>query len=249
MDEKLRAAFAAVQAEPELKAAARAAVARRAARRPPACRGLRLALAAACTVFLVLGGGWLWLTPAARISIDVNPSVELVVNRFDRVVQVTGYNESGAALAENLDLLFLPYRQAVDAVLQSEPVAALLAGDGVVEIGVAGADDDRCARLLAGVQASTAGQGNAHCYRTGEEELDQAHALGLSCGRYRAYQQLAALDPTVTPEQVNAMTMRQIRDRIAELSGETARTPEQALPSGNGPGSGQGNGHHGGHHG
>lgn len=249
MDEKLRAAFASVQAEPELKAAARAAVARQRARRRPFCRACRLALAAACTVFLVLGGGWLWLTPAARISIDVNPSLELAVNRFDRVVEVTGYNESGTALAQSLDVLFLPYRQAVDAVLQSDAVAGLLAGDGVVEIGVAGADEDRCARLLAGVQACTAGQGNAHCYRAGEEELDQAHALGLSCGRYRAYQELSALDPTVTPEQVNAMTMRQIRDRIAELSGERAQTPEQALPSGNGPGSGQGSGHHGGHHG
>lgn len=246
MDDRLRAAFDSVRAEPELKAAARAAVARRAARRRPPRYALRLALTAACTVFVLLGGGWLWLTPAARISIDVNPSLELAVNRFDRVVQVTGYNESGTALAQTLEVTFLPYQQAVDAVLQSDTVAALLAGDGVVEIGVAGADETRCARLLAGVQACTAGQGNAHCYRTDEAELEQAHALGLSCGRYRAYQELAALDPAVTPEEVNAMTMRQIRDRIAELSGQTAQTPEQAREPGGGYGAG---GHHGGHHG
>lgn len=243
MDDRLRAAFDSVRAEPELKAAARAAVARRAARQRPTRQAARLALAAACTVFVVLGGSWLWFTPAARISIDINPSLELAVNRFDRVVGVEGYNADGAALAETLDVTFLPYDEAVDAVLQSDTVAALLAGDGVVEIGVAGDNATRCERLLQGVQACTAGQGNAHCYRTDAEELKQAHELGLSCGRYRAYCELAALDPGVTPEQVNAMSMREIRDRIAELSGGTQQNA--AAPGG---GSG-GQGHHGGHHG
>lgn len=242
MDNKLRAAFAAVHAEPELKAAARAAVARRAARRRGLGRPLGLALAAACAVCLVLGGGWLWLTPAARISIDVNPSLELAVNRFDRVVAVEGCNADGAALARTLDLTCMPYEEAVDAVLQSETVADLLAGDAVVEIAVAGADETRCARLLEGVRTCTAGQGNARCYCADAEEWEEAHALGLSCGRYRAYQALAALDPAVTPEDVNAMTMREIRDRIAELSGTAQQNA--ATPGG---GSG-GQGHHGWHH-
>lgn len=246
MDDKLREAFAAVHAEPELKAAARAAVARRAARRRVVRRRpLSLALATACVVFLVLGGGWLWFAPAARIGIDVNPSLELAVNRFDRVVAVEGCNADGAALAQTLDLTFMPYEDAVEVVLQSETVAELLAGDAVVEIAVAGADETRCARLLEGVRTCTAGQGNAHCYRTDAEEWEEAHALGLSCGRYRAYRELAALDPAVTPEEVNAMSMREIRDRIAELSG-TAQQDAAAPPGG---GSGGGQGHHGGHHG
>ena len=31
------------------------------------------------------------MTPVSAVSIDVNPSIELGVNRFDRVVAVEGY--------------------------------------------------------------------------------------------------------------------------------------------------------------
>ena len=57
--------------------------------------------------------------------------------------------------------------------------------------------------------------------------MEAAHDCGLSYGKYRAYLELAALDPTVTPEEVQGMTMREIRDRIAALSGGTA-TAESA---------------------
>ena len=47
--------------------------------------------------------------------------------------------------------------------------------------------------------------------------LDQAHELGMSCGKYRAFLQLQELDPTITPEQVQNMTMREIRDLLNQL--------------------------------
>ena len=81
MREKIREAFDSVHAEPELKAAARQAVARRAARRHRPIRRLGIALAAAaCAV--VLAGGWLYATPTVQISIDINPSLELGINRL-----------------------------------------------------------------------------------------------------------------------------------------------------------------------
>lgn len=232
MHDELRAALDAVHAEPELKAAARAAVARRARRRTAFVRPVRLALAtAACAAVVVLGGRWLYFTPTARISIDINPSLELGINRFDRVVSVQGWNDEGTALAEAVDVTHLSYTDAVETILSTDTIETLLAQDAVVEIGVIGDDDTHCANLLAGVEACTAGQQNAHCYRAGTEEVEAAHDCGLSYGKYRAYQQLAALDPTVTPEQVQGMTMREIRDRIAALSGGTTQNGTATAPA------------------
>lgn len=228
MDERFRAAFDSVHAEPELKAAARVAVARRARQRQSPARPLRLVLAtAACAAVVVLGGGWLYLTPTAHISIDVNPSLELGVNRFDRVVSVEGWNDDGTALAQTVDVKNLTYTDAVETILQSEPITALVAQDAVVEIGVIGDDDTRCARILAGVESCTENHRNTHCYQAATGEVEAAHDCGLSYGKYRAYLELAALDPTITPEEVQGMTMREIRDRIAALSGGTA-TAESA---------------------
>lgn len=255
MREELRAALDSVHAEPELKAAARAAVARR-ARQQRVRPVVGWAVAVAACAVVVLGGRWLYFTPTAHISIDVNPSLELGVNRFDRVISVQGWNDDGTALAETLDLTNQTYTDAVETILASETIEALMAQNAVVEIGVIGEDDGHCAQMLAAVESCTAGQQNAHCYQASPHEVAQAHDCGLSYGKYRAYQALAALDPTVTPEAVQGMTMRQIRDRIAALSGTDAAsessqtmaaTPESAACL---PKTQKEPGHHGaGHHG
>ena len=252
MREKIREAFDSVHAEPELKAAARQAVARRAARRHRPIRRLGIALAAAaCAV--VLAGGWLYATPTVQISIDINPSLELGINRFDRVISVEGWNDDGTALAQTVNVTHLSYTDAVETILASEPVETLLAENGVVEIGVIGTDTDRCARMLENVRACTREQQNAHCYQADPDQLAQAHGCGLSYGKYRAYLELAALDPAITPEAVQDMTMREIRELIQSLGGQTdtgteSETEEETEEDGGSGHHGEGNGEHG-HHG
>ena len=51
----------------------------------------------ALVVALLGGGGWLWFTPTASVSVDINPSLELRLNRFSRVVAVEGANADGQA--------------------------------------------------------------------------------------------------------------------------------------------------------
>ena len=120
-----------------------------------------------------------------------------------------------------MNVTHLSYTDAVETILASEPVETLLAENGVVEIGVIGTDTDRCARMLENVRACTREQQNAHCYQADPDQLAQAHGCGLSYGKYRVYLELAALDPAITPEAVQDMTMREIRERIAALSGQT----------------------------
>src|SRR5699024_2468381 len=95
--------------------------------------------------------------------------------------------------------------------------------------------------LLTQAQHCTAGQENAHCFSASSREHDEAHQAGLTLGKYRAYLALHDLDPTVTPEEVQNLTMAEIRDRIQALGG--------TLPTGSGEHSQTQAGHHGqGHH-
>ena len=58
-----------------------------------------LAAAAACLCLAVSGGGYhYYYAQAALISVDVNPSIELSVNRQDRVTSTAALNEDGKAL-------------------------------------------------------------------------------------------------------------------------------------------------------
>ena len=248
MNNAFKELFGPIRAEEDLKERTRAFLAQKTgnyARAPAARRGYPVyAAACACLLFLLLGGRWLYFTPTAEISMDINPSIELSVNRFDRVIAVTAFNEDGQELSRELEVKHMDYTQAVERVLAHDSVAALLSGGEVMSITVVGQDGRQSAKLLSGVETCAAGRSNIDCYSARPEEAAAAHEAGLSCGKYRAFLELQRLDPDITPEDVQGMTMREIRDLIGSLSagGGTPFSGGSDDPS---PGGGWGNGQHG----
>ena len=110
-----------------------------------------------------------------------------------------GYNADGQALAASLKLHYLDCSEAVSAILSSDKVASLLAEDALLSIAVIGEDDAQCGEILARISQCTEGQENAYCYRADPEEAEAAREAGLSCGKYRVFLELQALDPSITP--------------------------------------------------
>ena len=54
---------------------------------------------AACLCLLLLGS-WVWQSPIGTVRMQINPDVQMSVNRFDRVVALEGLNEDGKALID-----------------------------------------------------------------------------------------------------------------------------------------------------
>lgn len=233
MDERLRQSFDHIRAGENLKSRTSAYLIRQTGhlRRIRSVR--RWAAAAACALALTLGafGGWLFFTPVSAISVDINPSLELNINRFDRVVSVDGFNEAGNQLAQSLDLRFVNYTEALKRLLADAEVRAYLdQGEGLSLLVVCD-DQERSGQMLAQVEGCTSGQRNVHCHAGGSENSAEAHAVGLSCGKYRAYLQLKELEPNLTPEEVEGLTMQEIRQRIRDASAQEDPPAETPKPS------------------
>lgn len=239
MRNRIQTAFDSVQASPELKNKTRDFLAHERQRR--SVRPVRALVPALCSLLLLVLGavGWgLYQTPVAAISVDINPSLELTVNRFDRVIGVKGFNEDGEAVAAHVDLINMRYDEAVETLLQSEAISPYLSEDAFVSIAVACDEQEKGEAMRRQVQAGTAEcTAEVSCTAGNSEDVEQAHEAGLSFGKYRAFEELQALDPSVTAEDVQGMTMREIRDRINELLEEAGEEP-----SGQGQGQGQGSG-------
>lgn len=61
--------------------------------------------AAAIALFIILIGGgstYAYVTPIAAISVSINPSIEIQINRFDKVIKVTPKNNDGKTLINTL---------------------------------------------------------------------------------------------------------------------------------------------------
>ena len=136
MDERIKEAFEQVQAESGLKDRTKAYVSRKTGsyRRAGTAKYKVLASAFACVALLLFGGYWLYFTPTVEISIDVNPSIELGVNRFNRIVSLESYNEDGQALLDSLDIRFTEYSDAVTQIIESENICLLYTSDAADEL-------------------------------------------------------------------------------------------------------------------
>lgn len=66
--------------------------------RPPRKHLVRWAAMAACLCIMVLGSWSFWQSPVGTVRMQINPDVQMRVNRFDRVVGLEGLNEDGKAL-------------------------------------------------------------------------------------------------------------------------------------------------------
>lgn len=240
MNEKLKEAFECVQADEELKNRTKEFISRKTKgyTHRKSMDYVHFVSAAACVLFLLLGGHRLYFTSTAEISIDINPSIELGINRFDRVVRMKGYNDDGRELLDSLDIKYRNYSEAVEQIMKEEQIESLLADEGIMTIAVTGTDEEQSAEILSGVQSCTAEQNNTYCYYAQKEEVEKAHELGLSYGKYRAFLEVQSLDPDITADTVKEMSMREIKDLIAKLSGGSETTESG---SGNEGGRGQEN--------
>lgn len=206
----------------------------------------RYAVSCACLLLALLGGRWLYFTPTAEISIDINPSIELRINRFDRVIAVHDFNEDGQALLSALDIKYKKYEDALDQILNHGAVAALLSNNELMTITVSGPDESQSSKIYLNLESYAVHHQNTSCHYASSEQAASAHEAGLSCGKYIAFLEANRLDPSITPEMIQGMTMREIWDLIAALSAGSVDPP----PSDGGWETGRhghGHGHGGGH--
>lgn len=61
---------------------------------------VRWAAMAACLCLLLFGGWGFWQSPIGTVRMQINPDVQMQVNRFDRVVGLEGLNADGMTLID-----------------------------------------------------------------------------------------------------------------------------------------------------
>lgn len=177
-------------------------------------------LATACLVFLLLisaGGYRVVQTPVSYVSIDINPSITLSLNRFDRVVAAEAYNDEGGAILEDVAVNGKPYTEAIELLLQEEAMGAYLTEEALLTFAVASVQDTKQQQLLATLKSSESSRHyESCCLSTDWEAVAAARDSGLSLGKYQVYQELFQYDHNLTTEQCQEMSMRQLHHLLSE---------------------------------
>lgn len=174
------------------------------------------AVAAACMVLVVVGictGAYAYMTPTAYVGIDVNPSIELGINRFDYVVSAEGLNDDGRAVLDDISVTGVSYDQAVQVIDEALQEDGYLNNDASVAVTVSCDDEGQCQALeTRSQQCFNSAGGGVHCSRASSDEHHAAHDAGLGMGKYRVWQLLQNAGVNISAEEASGMTMSELLD-------------------------------------
>lgn len=165
------------------------------------------AIAAVFVLLLGAGGFYLGyrnqaLAVISTIGIDVNPSVELQVNRQNKVVQAHAYNDDATQILADMDLKGVDVTVAVNAVIGSMVRNGYLGEtNNTVLLSFSGADNEALREMLITdvdqtlQQQSISGAVFSQTVSTSEETQQIAEQYHISTGKAEWIRALAASNP------------------------------------------------------
>lgn len=180
-----------------------------------------------CCIIVLLGvsGYYTYNTPAAVISFDINPSIELEVNIFDKIINVTSYNHEGQSIIDEMSLKNKNYIAAIKEILKNKNIISFLRSNNNIEILITGkneAKSDTMRDCL--LEETNINEENIHCGNWENREI--AHSQGLSCGKYRLYLQLHDVNPDITIEDIKDVPMGKLKQMLQDISDNHTNSDE-----------------------
>lgn len=207
--------------------------------------------ALAAALILVIGGvfGKAYFTPYSLVSLDVNPSVELSLNRFDRVISAKAMNDEGAELLNLSGIEGKTAGEALTTLLSGDYLADYLGDEAYVTMTVQGGSADREEALLnvmdtAAEQELCANYQNIRvdCVGVDSATVEEAHGHGVTAGKYLALMELKEANPDVDINEYAHCGISEIKAET-ERCHRAAGAPEVEPPA-NGECENGGNGYH-----
>ncbi len=170
--------------------------------------------AASAAAFVVLGtGAWAYATPYSYVSVDVNPSIEYTINRFDRVLSVKAVNDDGEEILQEIALEDLENQTIQNAILRTvEQITAAGYFSGTTEGGIvittASENVDKAEELATDLQQVVEEEVTqaeedvvVEAYSVGLERVEEARELGVTPGKLNLVEKLQA--SLADPDAVN----------------------------------------------
>jgi hypothetical protein len=165
-------------------------------------------------------------TPVNYVSLDINPRVELGLNRFDLVVEAEGINADGNSLLNGIKIMNMSADTAIETIFLKAEEKGYIRDDGstVIAVTALSKQDDEAAKIR--VQADktlrvmiSKGTLNAIVYTDSADLLlrTEAREFGLSPGKYKLILLLQSLDSDIEIDQYRNTRITDILAKANEL--------------------------------
>lgn len=172
-------------------------------------------MVAAILLVVFLGwGAYSWTIPVQYINIDINPSVELAINRYDRIIRMTPLNDDGERLLKSVDLQMQKVDRGVHAVIETAKGLGYLADERDVLISVSSADSELRQKTQEEIKNKVAQKAEVLVFDSSEH--DQSVQEGLSPGKKKIIGKVMESGTNLTEEELADVPVKDLMLRINE---------------------------------
>lgn len=181
---------------------------------------MRIASVAAVVVLLSIGA-WAQFSPYSYVSLDVNPSVEYTLNRFDKVLDVNAVNDDGEEILTDLDLKNKTIDEAVKETVEEIAGSEFVDEDGEIGLVITTSSDDpeKAEELAEELQddaeevVDESGiEADIEILSVGKERVLAARAIGVTPGKLNLVEKLKASSPDPDSIVVEEWVNRPVKD-------------------------------------
>jgi len=186
---------------------------------------IRRCACAAAAVIILSTSAWAYYTPYSYVSLDVNPSIEYTVNRFDRVLNCMAVNGDGAEIMNALQLNNKNIQDAVRETIQKIADAGYFKGEEADIMIAASSKSNQKSEELAEQLKQTAteeaakGNLNVNLEAVGVEPkyVQQAKELGVTPGKLVLVSKLEDGCSKLSEEEIKTWMDSPVKDLMKQI--------------------------------
>ena len=186
-------------------------------------------LATLCTIFILFlgSGGYLYAqVPVAYVSLDINPSIELALNKFNKVVSYEAYNPDGETLLASNDDTHITLDNAINNIIDNAVNNNYISSNKDSAITLSTISDDSILRKDLEIHLKDAIEKNLedrsihisiNSSNNNLTKRDEAKSIGFTVGKLLLVQELKSLDSSIIIEDFKDVSILEIKNRILEF--------------------------------
>lgn len=195
---------------------------------------LSLALAVCVLIFVsCLGGGYYYGADYQSVYIDIDPSIELVLNRFNKINDVICYDEEAQNLLANIKLKGRKLDYGMRLIIDRLEEENYLTSDAEFQISASSKENNNTNKLLEEA-TNTANKYMSEKNYTGilsskaldKVEREEAKKADIPPGKYKYIQEILEADPYQNIDDLKDMKMKDLKNLHKNLTNSQTKKGE-----------------------
>lgn len=201
---------------------------------------VRNKIAFACSLsILFLGfGTYTYIKlPVAYVSLDINPSIELSINRFNNVVSTSALNKDGQILLNDINSDDKSVYSIVNGIIDSAIKEKYISNNKPTAIAVASISDDYELRnslendlknSISNHFSKKSIDGTIYSYDEDLSKRDAAQKMDITVGKMNLIEELISFDERITVDEYKDKSVVNIDDKILEFKDNTKESDKSS---------------------